>query len=79
MIHPTKRAIPDNVDIIAALVPYKYGDRKKVCVLITNIFTRTITIQPRALLCELQHQKIKDVHQVKIDAPLDDTNDNVDI
>ncbi|KAL5010640.1 hypothetical protein ScPMuIL_012945 [Solemya velum] len=68
MIHPTKGAvIPDDVDITPALVPYKYGERQKVSVQITNISTRTVTIQPKALLCELQPVTIENVQKVKND------------
>ncbi|KAL5007992.1 hypothetical protein ScPMuIL_013573 [Solemya velum] len=68
MIHPTKGAvIPDDVDITPALVPYKYGERQKVSVQITNISTRTVTIQPKALLCELQPVIIENIQKVEND------------
>jgi len=80
MIHPTKGAtIPDDVDITPALVPYKYGHHQKFCVQITNISTRTVTIQPRALLCELQPVTIENVHQLESDAPADDLTEIVNI
>ncbi|KAL5012677.1 hypothetical protein ScPMuIL_011228 [Solemya velum] len=80
MIHPTKgAAIPDDVDITPTLVPYNHGGGQKVCIQLTNISTRTVTVQPKALICELQPIDIEDIHQVDTESSSDDMSDQVNI
>ncbi|KAL5006783.1 hypothetical protein ScPMuIL_015589 [Solemya velum] len=69
MVHPTKKsAIPDDLDLTPTLIPYNYKQNGIVQLQITNISTRTVTIQPKALLCELQPVKIEDISTVEADS-----------
>ena len=55
VIQPTKGSvIPDDIDIVPTIVNYCCNSKMYVDVHISNITTRTISIPPRALLCELQ-------------------------
>ncbi|XP_056017057.1 uncharacterized protein LOC130053684 [Ostrea edulis] len=55
IIQPTSSSfIPDDLDISPTLVTYDCQKTELVPIHITNISTRTVTVPPKALLCELQ-------------------------
>ncbi|VDI39634.1 Hypothetical predicted protein [Mytilus galloprovincialis] len=56
MLHATHNSIvQDDLDIVPSLVTYDNNNKQDVIpVHISNITTRTVTIAPRSLLCELQ-------------------------
>lgn len=55
ILQPTPEAvITEDLDITPALVPYNRDAKGLIPVQISNISTRTVTISPKALLCELQ-------------------------
>jgi transposase InsO family protein len=55
LLQPTQQAgIPDDVDISPSLISYEYGKNGLVDVHLSNVTTRTVVIQPRAVLCEVQ-------------------------
>ena len=54
IMQPTDRAaIPDDLIIAPSLVSYQYRNNQLVPVHISNVTTRTITVSPNAILCEL--------------------------
>jgi len=65
-----KAAIPDDLDIAPFLVSYQYRNNQLVPVHISNVTTRTITVSPNAILCELQPVSVAD-----IDLPQDTSSD----
>lgn len=53
--HPTSRSnIPDDLDISSVLVTYDHNQTCTVPILVSNVSTRTFSIDPKELLCELQ-------------------------
>ncbi|VDI62944.1 Hypothetical predicted protein, partial [Mytilus galloprovincialis] len=55
MLHATSNSvIPYDLDIVQAIITYDQNQRDDIPVHISNISTRTVTVAPRALLCELQ-------------------------
>ncbi|XP_076101165.1 uncharacterized protein LOC143070948 [Mytilus galloprovincialis] len=71
ILQPThKAAVPEDLDIAPTLVNYQYRDNRLIPVHISNVTTRTITVSPNAILCELQPVSIAD-----IDTPDDTTYD----
>ena len=71
ILQPTDRAaIPTDLDIAPSLISYQYRDNSLVPVHISNVTTRTITVSPNAILCELQPVSIAD-----IDMPADNDHD----
>ncbi|XP_069133184.1 uncharacterized protein [Argopecten irradians] len=55
ILQPTPEAvITEDLDITPALVPYNRDAKGLIPVQISNVSTRTVTISPKALLCELQ-------------------------
>ena len=55
IVQPTPSSfIPDDLDISPTLVTYDCEKTKLVPIHITNVSTRTVTVPPKALLCELQ-------------------------
>ena len=52
--------LPEDLDISPTLIAYDHRRTSAVPVYITNITTRTITIPPRALICEIQAVDIED-------------------
>jgi hypothetical protein len=71
IMQPTdKAAIPDDLDIAPSLVSYQYRNDQLVPVHISNVTTRTITVSPNAILCELQPVSVAD-----IDLPEDTSSD----
>ncbi|VDI37421.1 Hypothetical predicted protein [Mytilus galloprovincialis] len=62
LLQPTKRAaIPTDLDIAPSLVSYSYKDNRLVPVHISNVTTRTITVSPNAILCEVQPVAVTDI------------------
>lgn len=53
-------ALPDFVDITPATVQYQYKNNKQIAVNISNLTTHTVTINPKAVLCELQPVVVDD-------------------
>ena len=53
--------IPQDLDIVPTVVSYTYGHQDTVPVHICNITTRTVTVSPRAILCELQAVNVEDL------------------
>ena len=58
--------IPSDLDIVPALVDYRYPANHLIRVDIDNITTRTVRIQPRAILCELHPVVIEEDYDVSI-------------
>lgn len=74
MLHATSNSvIPYDLDIVQAIITYDQNQRDDIPVHISNISTRTVTVAPRALLCELQPVTIT-TEQVK-----PDDNNQIDI
>ena len=55
-----KSPIPTDLDVTPVLVTYDYSKTHTVPVHISNVTTRTVTVNPRALLCELQPVSIQE-------------------
>ena len=55
-----KSPIPTDLDVTPVLVTYDYSKTHTVPVHISNVTTRTVTVNPRALLCELQPVTIQE-------------------
>lgn len=61
LIHATPRSvIPDDLDTEPVVVSYTYDDQSTIPVNISNVSTRTLTVNPRSLICELQYVSIED-------------------
>ena len=46
--------LPDSIDITPSVICYDYGEKKQVVVTLSNLSTNTVTIAPKAVICELQ-------------------------
>jgi hypothetical protein len=57
--------IPDDLDISPFLISYGYNKTGIVPIHITNVTTRTVTVPPKALLCELQPVTVEDAVLLK--------------
>ena len=55
-----KSRIPVDLDIVPSIINYKYPCNNIIPVQIDNITTRTVTIAPKAILCELQPVSIEE-------------------
>ena len=55
-------SVPTDLDISPSLVAYEYGSKQIIDVPISNITTRKVVIQPRAILCEIQTVTIEERH-----------------
>ena len=55
-----KSCIPADVDIEATLHPYLYEDYQVVPMTINNVTTRTISISPKVVICEVEPVEIAD-------------------
>ena len=63
MLHPTKNSvIPTDLDIVPAVISYDQNHRENIPVHIANVTTRTVTVSPRSLLCELQPVSVTREH-----------------
>ena len=47
-------SLPDYVDVTPAIMQYNYKEHKEVFVNLSNLTTNSVTIPPRANLCEVQ-------------------------
>ena len=55
-------SVHTDLDISPSLVAYEYGSKQIIDMPISNITTRTVVIQPRAILCEIQPVTIEERH-----------------
>ncbi|XP_076083902.1 uncharacterized protein LOC143054750 [Mytilus galloprovincialis] len=70
MLQPTEKAdIPTDLDVAPTLLSYSYRNNGTIPVHISNVTTRTVTISPNAILCEIQPVSVADI---EIDAELED-------
>lgn len=61
MTHPTESSfIPTDLDIEPSIIDYRYQQNGLFHVKVSNITTRTVTIPPNAIICELQPVLIQD-------------------
>lgn len=58
----TDSKIPSDLDIQPTVINYNYPARSLVKVCIDNVTTRTVQIQPRSTLCEIQPVVIEDIN-----------------
>ena len=59
LLHETDDTyLPDYVDITPGIVEYEYQKNKPLKVNISNLTSNTVSIPPRAVICELQPVKI---------------------
>lgn len=56
-----RAAIPSDLDIAPSLVSYQYRNNSIIPVHISNVTTRTVTVSPNAILCELQPVSVTDI------------------
>ena len=62
LLQPTDRAaIPTDLDIAPSLISYQYHNNGIIPVHISNVTTRTVTVSPNAILCELQPVTVADI------------------
>ena len=67
LIQATPRsAIPFDLDIAPSLVTYQCDSNDVIPITISNVSTRTVNINPRALLCELQPVSIEETQSPTI-------------
>lgn len=60
MLSPTARSrIPTDLDIEPSVITYDTAENAPIPVHVSNITTNTVTINPRALLCEVQQVSIQ--------------------
>ena len=59
-------AIPEDMDITPSLVNYACNSTDTVPVEISNITTRTLAVNPRSLLCEMQPIRIESMSNASI-------------
>lgn len=72
-------SIPDDLDIVPSIVPYCHDQRSPVQVHISNMSTRTVTIQPKALLCEMHPVSVEDMDQLEDPINREDVLSKVEI
>ena len=46
--------IPEFIDITPAVLPFEIGKKQEITVTLSNLSTDTVTISPKAIICELQ-------------------------
>lgn len=56
--------IPSDFEITPAVVTYKYGQNGLLHVQISNVTTSTLTIPPRAIICELQPVSVDVTYEI---------------
>lgn len=70
LLHATPRSkVPRDLDIVPYIVNFEYPCNRLIPVQIENVTTRTITISPKAILCELQSVKLEEIDDIKEDNP----------
>lgn len=68
IIQPTKHSsVPDDLDITASMIPYSYASSSQVNIAVSNLSTRTVTLQPRAILCEIQPVTVEDISDLTVE------------
>ena len=72
-----KSRIPSDLDISPSVITYDHSDRSVVPVVISNITTRTVTVNPHELLCELQPVTVQHL-PVTCDTELSHSSDVTD-
>ena len=76
MFHPTeKTALPDQIEVTQTAMRCAGTDKAEVMVELCNLGTSPVTIQPRALLCELQSVKLADREEEAAKAEEDATQE----
>jgi hypothetical protein len=64
LTQPTKQSsIPLDLDITPTVVSYTYHNHETTDVHITNISTRTVSVSPHSILCELQPVHIQSIQK----------------
>ena len=77
IVQPTEGStIPDDLDITPALFPYRYSNNGTINV---HVSTRTVTISPKALLCELQPVTVEDINTTDEPNTTEDVLDEVEL
>lgn len=62
---PTRTStVTDDVDIVPSIIPYNYLDKEFVQIHLSNVSTRTVIVQSKSILCELQLVDIEDVTEI---------------
>ncbi|XP_071142173.1 uncharacterized protein [Mytilus edulis] len=62
ILQPTlNSALPEDLDIMPTVITYDCQQRGSIPIHISNVTTRTVTLQPRALICEIQPVDIEDI------------------
>jgi transposase InsO family protein len=62
LVHATPNSsLSEDLDVTPTILPYRYQQNGIVKVHVTNVSSRIVTVQPGALLCELQPVSIEDV------------------
>lgn len=67
------------VDISPVLIDYHEGFKDTIPVLVSNISTKTVTINPREVMCEVQPVKLQDLPTADDSATYDDIFSQVNI
>ncbi|VDI70609.1 Hypothetical predicted protein [Mytilus galloprovincialis] len=62
LLHATRKStLSTDLDIVPAIVNYNSQRKEPILVRISNITTRTVTVAPRSIICELQPVSIEDL------------------
>lgn len=72
LIQSTKGSLfQEDIDITPTIVSYTYGQTKEAEFYFSNISTRTITISPNAILCELHPVTIENLTRFEKEEKMD--------
>ena len=72
--------LPSDLDITPSIIPYRYRNTGIVQVHVTNVSTKTVTIQPNALVCELQPVTVENIREERVEPAVDfDVTEQVDV
>ncbi|XP_063438199.1 uncharacterized protein LOC134719148 [Mytilus trossulus] len=62
LLHATRKtSLSTDLDIVPAIVNYNRHRKEPILVRISNITTRTVTVAPRSIICELQPVSIEEL------------------
>ena len=79
LIQATHRsAVPCDLDITPSIVTYQCDNKDVIPINISNISTRTVNINPKSLLCELQPVSIEETHS-SINNNINNTSNDLDV
>lgn len=79
LVQPTPGSrIPTDIDITPTLLPYHHEMSGIVKIHVTNPTTSTVTIQPRALMCELQSITVEEITKEPTPEPPPDVLEKVE-